>query len=505
MGQLVAVTAVDRYANEMNAWPGYLQRVSALEGIDARLAANPDDVDAHFDRGRMLTDLGRPEEARGAYFEVIKRAPAHFGALNNLGGLLYSAGFRSAARSAYAEAVARNPDNPLGHFNLGNLLREEGELDEARAEYAAALRLAPDHAEAHRGMALILLENGAEEAAAVHQRAGFRAGAITVLPYRGQQEPVPVLLLVSAAKGNAPFQQLLDDKIFLVTVIVADFFDLAQPLPPHRMIVNAIGDADLCGAALKSAMAIVARTEAPVINAPSAVLVTGRAANATRLSDIPGVITPATVTVPKEALAQPDAYRAIVERGFSYPFLLRSPGFHIGRHFNLIANEQDLAAAVASLPGKSLALIRYLDTRAADGKIRKYRVMMIDGRLYPAHLAVSHHWKVHYFSADMADNAEHRAADEAFLQDMPAVLGARAMRALASIRERLGLDYAGIDFGLDEQGNVLFFEANASMTIHPPAADERWKFRREPVARILDATRNMLAERAGVRATPTRT
>jgi len=39
-----------------------------------------------------------------------------------------------------------------------------------------------------------------------------------------------------------------------------------------------------------------------------------------------------------------------------------------------------------------------------------------------------------------------------------------------------------IDFGLDDQDNVLFFEANASMTIHLPAADERWEFRRAPVA-----------------------
>jgi glutathione synthase/RimK-type ligase-like ATP-grasp enzyme len=485
----------------VSAWSGYLQRMEALKEVDARLAADPDDVGAHFERGRLLTDLARPEDARGAYFEVIKRAPAHFGALNNLGGLLYSTGFRSAARSAYAEAVARNPDNPLGHFNLGNLLREEGELDGARAEYEAALRLAPDHAEAHRGMALILLENGAETAAAEHQRAGFRAGAVTVLPYRGQQEPVPVLLLVAAAKGNAPFQHLLDDKVFLVTVIVADYFDRAQPLPAHRMIVNAIGDADLCGAALKAAIAIVAGTDAPVINAPAAVQLTGRADNAVRLSDIPGLITPATVTVSKELLAKPDAYRAIRELGFSYPFLLRSPGFHIGRHFNLIADERDLAAAVANLPGKSLSLIRYLDTRAADGKIRKYRVMMIAGRLYPAHLAVSQQWKVHYFSADMADNAEHRAEDEAFLRDMPRALGARAMSALEGIRARLGLDYAGIDFGLDAQGNVLFFEANASMTIHPPAADERWMFRREPVARILDAARNLFVERAGARAT----
>lgn len=483
-------------------WPTYLSRQEALIELDARLTEAPDDVAARFDRARLLTDLGRPEEARNAYIELIRRAPTHFGALNNLGGLLYSAGFRTAARSAYKEAIAHHPDNPLGHFNLGNLLREEGELDAARAEYEAALRLAPDHAEAHRGMALILLEAREEEAAQAHLQAGFRAGAVTVLPYRGQHEPVPAILLVSSAKGNAPLQALLDDEVFQVTVIVADFFEAAQPLPPHRLIVNAIGDADLCCKALDSAVAIVARSSVPVINAPAAVLKTGRADNAVRLAGIPGVITPATVNISKDRLTGPEGYNAVVELGFSYPFLLRSPGFHIGQHFNLIADERDLAAAVTSLPGRSLSLIRYLDARGADGKIRKYRVMMIDGRIYPAHLAVAHQWKVHYFTADMAGNAAHRAEDEAFLNNMPSVLGSRALRALECMRDALALDYAGVDFGLDRHGNVLLFEANAAMTIHPPAADERWAFRREPVAKILDAARSMLLRRARVSDAP---
>ena len=484
----------------MTPWPDYLLRAQALEKVNAKLSTNPDDVDTLFERARLLTDLGRLEEARNAYMAVIQRAPDHFGALNNLGGNLHATGFRTAARTAYAEAVARHPNNPLGHFNLGNLLREAEDLVGARVEYEATLRLDPDHEEAHRGMALILLESGATEEARAHLEAGFRHGAVTVLPYRGQQQPIPVLLLVSAARGNAPFQALLPDHTFLVTVIVADFCDPTQPLPAHRLVINAIGDADLCGAALKSAMALVAQTSAPVINPPAAIGVTGRADNATRLADIPGVVTPATVSVAKGLLQGPAATANIRELGFTFPFLLRSPGFHIGRYFNFIADEQDLATAVNELPGDTLALIRYLDASAPDGKIRKYRVMMIDGQLYPAHLAVARQWKIHYFSADMADNAQHRAEDEAFLNDMPAVLGPRAMRALAGIRDRLGLDYAGIDFGLDRQGQVLFFEANAAMTIHPPPPDERWAFRRAPVARILDAARTMLRKRAGIAA-----
>ena len=319
---------------------------------------------------------------------------------------------------------------------------------------------------------------------------------MTVLPYLGTTEPMPVLLLISAARGNAPFQALLDNRVFLVTVIVAEYFDDAQPLPPHRLVVNAIGDADLCAAALRSAGKIVARSQAPVLNLPAAVLATGRADNAARLSAIPGVVTPATLDLPAETLAGADASAVIAAHGFTFPLLVRAPGYHAGLHFHLIEGAGDIQKTLASLPGRKLSLIQYLDARGADGKARKYRVMMVGGHLYPAHAAISGHWKIHYFSADMAEYPEHRAEDAAFLQDMPAVLGERAVRALEAIRDTLALDYVGIDFGLDREGRVLLFEANAAMTIHPPGPDERWAYRREPVARILDAARRLLVEKA---------
>jgi len=92
--------------------------------------------------------------------------------------------------------------------------------------------------------------------------------------------------------------------------------------------------------------------------------------------------------------------------------------------------------------------------------------MMIGGKIYPLHLAISRDWKVHYFTSDMADKPDHRLEEAAFLaDDMPAVLGDKAYRALEAIRDALGLDYAGIDFGLNAQGDLLLFEANATMVI----------------------------------------
>jgi len=177
---------------------------------------------------------------------------------------------------------------------------------------------------------------------------------------------------------------------------------------------------------------------------------------------------------------------------------LRTPGFHNGEHFVRVENAQQLTGALTSLPGNELTAIEFLDARGTDGKFRKYRVMLVDGRLYPLHLAISSNWKIHYVTADMADNAEHRAEEARFLENMPAVLGSRAMAALQLIQETLALDYAGIDFGLSREGDVLLFEANATMVVPEPAADERWAYRRDPVQRIHDTVRKMLLARAGV-------
>ena len=96
----------------------------------------------------------------------------------------------------------------------------------------------------------------------------------------------------------------------------------------------------------------------------------------------------------------------------------------------------------------------------------------------------------------MADHPEHRAEDAEFLDNMPGVLGPRGMAALAEIQSRLGLDYAGIDFGLNANGDILLFEANATMVVNPPDPNEMWNYRRPAIERIYAAVRRMLLSRA---------
>ncbi len=455
-----------------------------------------------FDLARQLTNLGQTEKAKLTYIELLKKSPGHFGALNNLGALLHEMGYRTAARTVYAEVVARHPQNPPGHVNLANALCETGDLAQAREHCERALALSPGYEAAHQALASILANTGDEELAAWHRRAAFKKQNVINLPYRGAGTPISLLLLVSAAGGNLPIRHLLDDQVFQTSVIYADYWNTEIPLPPHDLVFNTVGDADLCKDALEFAVRLLVHTDAPVVNPPTAVLGTGRVENATRLVHLAGVKTAKTETLSRATLCGPDAVGALSRLGFDFPLLLRTPGFHTGRHFARIEIADELSAAASALPGKELTAIEYLDARGRDGKARKYRAMFVNGNILPLHLAISSNWKVHYFTAETAICAEHRAEEERFLKDMAAVIGARGMAALEHIRDVLGLDYAGIDFGLNANREVLFFEANATMVVNPPDPGERLSYRREAIEQIHAAVCAMLVERAKTKSHP---
>lgn len=468
----------------------------ALAAVEARLAGEPQAIALRFERAGLLATLGQTELAKQCYLEILHLDPTHFGTLNNFGTLLYETGFCTAARTVYTQAVTCHPEQPLAHVNLANLLLYKDELAGARKHYETALRLNPGNVAAHQGLSAVFLETGEEEAMRHHRELGFRGQPVKTFAYRGDTEPVPLLLLVSSMRGDIPWRRLIDDRVFLVTTLAPAFYNSATELPPHQLVFNVIGDTDSCQADLEAAQSLLRHATGPVINPPAAVLATGRMANAERLRGLPGLVTPRIALLPRATLASAGAIEALAKNGLGFPLLLRRPGFHTGKHFGRVGDPDALPSAVAALPGNELMAIEYLNAYGSDGCGRKYRVMMIDGQLYPLHLAISEDWKVHYFTAAMAGHPAHQAEEAAFLNDMPKVLGGKAVAALQSIQAALGLDFGGVDFGIDTAGNVLLFEANPTMLINPPDADAQWDYRRAAIDRALEAARRMLVARA---------
>jgi tetratricopeptide (TPR) repeat protein len=450
------------------------------------------DADDLFLEAKRLEAAGLDADARVAYFAVLEVDSHHFGALNNLGNLFARGGQPAAALAAYREAMRWHADKPAAHVNLGVALLDAGDLPAARTAFDAALRLDANCAEAHQGLNAIFVRLGDDASADLHRKLGFRNRGVEILPFRGDGKPVAnVLLLLSSAGGNVDLRHILDDHRFGVTKLFADVCDPGMALPEHDVVFNAIGDADRSGPALDGADAFAQKTKMPVLNAPDAVRHTTRIENARRLGKLPGVVAPRMQAFSHESLgADPSA--TLAEAGFSYPLLLRAPGHHTGEHFVRVEDGDDVRAALATLPGMELLAIEFLDARKSDGKVRKYRVMIVAGRLYPLHLAISANWMVHYFASDNSSETLYRYEEAAFLEYMPEVIGPTAVTALEAIRDALELDYAGIDFGLDHNGNVLLFEANATMTVPQEPLEKIWEYRRGAIYRATDAVESML-------------
>lgn len=436
-------------------------------------------------QGLELEAGGHLDEAKHAFRTALRQAPSHPDAINGLGRVLYREGSRRAARVLFERLVARHPADAAGHANLGIVLLEADDFSGARAHLERALALDSTQVVAHVGLSRIAAIEGDNAAALEHQRAALGAPAVAENLPSGARSPRLLLLSSETQLGAVSAQRLTDSALSIVSLVVERA--VGTPLPAHHAIWNTITDADRSAAALQIAARITGTVDTPVINDPKAVLATSRMRLPELLHGVEAAVVPRVRLLPRERIEEAD---------LGWPLLLRAPGYHSGQHFVLIENPEGLPSAAAALPGNELLVIQYVDTRGTDGLFRKYRVIVVDGTLYPLHLAVSESWKVHYFSAGMAENPERRAEEARFLESMQSALGSRACAALERIAKRLALDYAGIDFALDGEGSVVVFEANATMTVPAPPSDARWDYRRSHVNRILSATRRMLFDRA---------
>jgi tetratricopeptide (TPR) repeat protein len=433
--------------------------------------------------------------ARAApYLKILAADDSDPAALKTLGSMLYSGGALAAGRRSLARAAELYPGDPQARALFGNVLLDEDNFDGARTEFEAALAVDAAHAMAHRGLAILSARLGDAVAVRRHARA-LRDVPLPVDPCRGRGEPLRMLVLVSAIGGNIDLQGLIDDDIFERHTLIVELYDPSTALPQVDLVFNAIGDADRCADALDRAVQIVARIGATVVNHPLAVRATGRATNALRLSAIAGVLAPATLALSRQEALSSAAPQTLALRGISPPFLLRAAGFHTGKNVAKIERFEEMVAALEAMPGERFFAIAFIDTREDDAFV-KYRVMFVGDEMLPLHCATSPNWNVHYYTAGMETSPERRDRDAAFLADMNGTLGPAAMHALEGTRDLLVLDYGGVDFGIGERGEVVVFEANATMVVPPATTDERFVYRNPSGHRVVTAIRELLAARA---------
>jgi hypothetical protein len=242
-------------------------------------------------------------------------------------------------------------------------------------------------------------------------------------------------------------------------------------LQRYLCLLNLVTDPDQNPKVLENLRKLLRGYPGRVINRPEAVLQSTRDQVAKRLAGTPGLIVPTTLRL---RINKPDIAAQAVERaGLQFPIILRRAGTHTGRIVGVFDGLASFRAACGE-EGDHIA-IEFIDFRSSDGLYRKYRSFFIGRHIILRHMLVSDQWNVHAKERErfLTEWPELLDEERALFETPQGAFPEPVLQCQRAIRERMPLDFFGMDYGIVPDGRVVLFEANATMNFFPFVADPR--------------------------------
>jgi tetratricopeptide (TPR) repeat protein len=471
---------------------GHLNLASENYKVALRLVPHLESCWCNF--GDVHLRTGRAHDAIPLFRLALKLNPAHWASRSKLVEALMATRQYPAARTLLQELREERPELSEIQYRLGKACFELNETEAAIRHFEQAIALNPDDADSRYWIGSIKRKIGDIDAA---EAAYAAAARIRPLVQRRAIKSPPdfrLLALYAPFDGNIPIQYLFKDASYDIDTLA--FFGADEPdisaLGDIDVVINLISEADQAAAMLPAAARLAAKLGKPVVNDPDKILRTTRDAATGLLTGIPACRIPRILRL--EAGSDVSAAALAACLPFAFPVLARPAGTHGGDDFEKLENLDELARFLAPRQKHDHYVIEYVDYASCDRHFRKYRFIFVGKEILPYHLAIGNDWKVHHVSSDMASQPWMRQEEAAFLANPAAVFNAAHDQALRIVRERIGLDYFGIDCGLDRCGNLVVFEVNASMLVHDDNVEFPYK---DPFVRAIKAAFNaMLANRA---------
>lgn len=261
-------------------------------------------------------------------------------------------------------------------------------------------------------------------------------------------------------------------------------------LSGYRVLVNLITEPEQNSKVLENLRKVLRGVPGRIVNPPEAVLKTTRDQVARRLAGIPNLIVPKTARL--HGGKAPIAARTLEKAEIVPPIILRQAGTHTGKIVGLFDSIDEVVAALG--PGEHVAT-QFVDFAGVDGLYRKFRVFFIGRHVILRHMIISDYWNVHVKDRVrfMAERPELIAEERALFESAePFAVSIREV--FHAVRERMLLDFFGMDFGITADGKMVLFEANATMSFFPltPNLDPQFEHLRSCVAPAQAALRELL-------------
>lgn len=230
------------------------------------------------------------------------------------------------------------------------------------------------------------------------------------------------------------------------------------PLKGIPWIVNACADADEYRSGLEMLAKATSGTRLPVFNRPEVVLETGRDKIIDKVRGIDGLTVPHCLKFePKLPKDFPEAFE---RGGFTFPVLVRPTGSQTGRGLIKIDGPQDWDKIYTiDWAGRSLYMTQFVDRRDQHGTYTKFRVAFINRKPY-FKSAVTKNEPIVHGSMRTIESARLEMAKLDRLAENEVLA-----RIIEKLAQQIRLNFWGVDLGWSAEGDFVFFEATAAMSI----------------------------------------
>lgn len=321
-------------------------------------------------------------------------------------------------------------------------------------------------------------------------------------PCAVQNPRLRVLALAAATDigSNTPIEFLLEDSgIELMTLYVIPEADLPEPLPDHDVAIVVASDSEDCHEALRKIASTLPNWPRPLLNPPHLVGNLDRDRLHGLLRGIEGLAIPATAAVSRERLSDLSRSAAApsdIAADLAFPVIVRPCGSHAGAGLARIDGPAAMERYLDARQEQEFFISRFVDYSGSDGLFRKCRIVVVDGRPYACHLAVADRWDIWYLNAGMSSSASKRLEEETFMRTFDIGFMQRHRTALASMIDRIGLDYFTVDCAETRDGSLLIFEADNTAIVHNMDPTEIFPYKAPQMRKVFDAFAAMLCRHA---------
>jgi len=387
--------------------------------------------------------------------------------------------------------VSASPAEVIGLAVLGRLVFEGVDVVPVWDRLMARNRAAPEDAGVIMDLATLLLLTGQGESG---RRVQSESLALQKLFRRPAPAPDPLKLLAIVAPGdmmaNTPLDFLLEGaNVELTSLYVVAGEPIPEP-PAHDVAFLAIGESEANRPALDAIEPLLANWPRPVLNGDAAkIRALTRDGVAAALADAPQVLAPAAARLSRQDLAAVAAGRCAP---CSFPMLVRPIASHAGAGLAKLDDASAIPAYLAERDEDRFYVTPFVDYASADGLFRKQRIVLIEGRPFIAHMAISERWMVHYLNAGMTESADKRAEEARFMAEFDEGFATRHADAFAQLHARLCLDYLGLDCAETPDGRLLLFEADVAMIVHAMDPQDPFAYKKAPMHKLFEAFEAML-------------